>query len=144
MINVNSNNFFSDNETQDPLKREEFLFNDIGSILKKVCDISTGWRNILTEIDFDQIQRDIETKLRALEAEKVSLEAVSGNIKILTSQRDSLKKKNEALQKNIDTIDALNREIEELKKQIYKVLHPDKDITKIQIDFLILEEELQK
>ena len=40
MININSNNFFSDNEVQDPLKREELLFDDISIRLKKVCDSS--------------------------------------------------------------------------------------------------------
>ena len=56
MINVNSNNFFSDNEIQDPLKREELLFNDIGSRLKKVCDSSIGWRKRLSKIDFERIK----------------------------------------------------------------------------------------
>ena len=88
MININSNNFFSDNETQDPLKREEFLFNDIGSRLKKVCDISTGWRNILTEIDFDQIKTredfnkiPITRKSSLIELQKVSPPYAGLNIK---------------------------------------------------------------
>ena len=56
MKKINSNNFFSDNEIQDPLKREELLFYDIGIRLKKVCDSSIGWRNRLSKIDFDQIK----------------------------------------------------------------------------------------
>ena len=56
MINVNSNNFFSNKEIQDPLKREEFLFNDIGSRFKEICNSSTGWRNKLSKIDFEQIK----------------------------------------------------------------------------------------
>ena len=36
MIKNDTNNFFNDQETQDPLIREKLLFKDIGLKLKKI------------------------------------------------------------------------------------------------------------
>ncbi len=55
-MKTNSNNFFSDNETQDPLKREKLLFDDISIRLKQISNISEGWKNKLNDIDIDKIK----------------------------------------------------------------------------------------
>ena len=45
MIKNDTNNFFNDQETQDPLIREKLLFKDIGLKLKKITEKSDGWKN---------------------------------------------------------------------------------------------------
>ena len=55
MIKNNTNNFFNDQETQDPLIREKLLFKDIGLKLKKITEKSVGWKNRLNKINFEKI-----------------------------------------------------------------------------------------
>ena len=56
MIKVNSNNVYSDKETQDPLIREKVLFENISLKLKNITDQSVGWRNNLQGINFKNIK----------------------------------------------------------------------------------------
>ncbi len=55
MIKNDTNNFFNDQETQDPLIREKLLFKDIGLKLKKITEKSVGWKNRLNKINFEKI-----------------------------------------------------------------------------------------
>ena len=54
MIKNDTNNFFNDQETQDPLIREKLLFKDIGLKLKKITEKSVGWKNRLNKINFER------------------------------------------------------------------------------------------
>ena len=53
MIKNDTNNFFNEQETQDPQIREKFLFKDIGLKLKKITEKSIGWKNRLNKINLN-------------------------------------------------------------------------------------------
>ena len=55
-LNSNSNNkFFDEKELLDRKLREELLFRDFSSNLKKIASLSSGWKEILKEIDLNNI-----------------------------------------------------------------------------------------
>ena len=60
MIKNDTNNFFNDQETQDPLTREKLLFKDIGLKLKKITEKSVGWKNRLNQINFEKVFADLK------------------------------------------------------------------------------------
>ena len=53
---VNKADYYSNKEIQDPIKREEGLFKDIGERLKKITEVSSGWKDKLKEVDFKKIK----------------------------------------------------------------------------------------
>ena len=51
LSNTPNRNFFDKKELLDRKLREELLFRDFSSNLKKIASLSSGWKEILIEID---------------------------------------------------------------------------------------------
>ena len=88
MIKNDTNNFFNDKETQDPLIREKLLFKDIGLKLKKITENSVGWKNRLNKINFEKINTredfnniPITRKTSLIEMQKFNFPYAGFNIK---------------------------------------------------------------
>ena len=88
MIKNDTNNFFNDQETQDPLIREKLLFKDIGLKLKKITEKSVGWKNRLDKINFEKINTredlnniPITRKTSLIEMQKSNFPYAGFNIK---------------------------------------------------------------
>ena len=88
MIKNDTNNFFNDQETQDPLIREKLLFKDIGLKLKKITEKSVGWKNRLNKVNFEKINTredfnniPITRKTSLIEMQKSNFPYAGFNIK---------------------------------------------------------------
>ena len=62
MIKLNENDYYIDEEIQDPIKREEELFRNLGDKIKNITKSSNGWKRKLEGVNFENIKtrKDLE------------------------------------------------------------------------------------
>ncbi len=52
--------YFSEEELQDPIKREELLFNRISEKLTKIVALSSGWKNRLKGVNLEKVKNRLD------------------------------------------------------------------------------------